>query len=340
MTDSLETSVEARDARAARTARLSIVRLGTLFRIVNRSAGIAYGREIGYCKNDWLLISFIGEQSEPVHVNETAARLLLDKAQVSRVMARLVEAGVLVRDKDRGPLQLSSRGRGVFTRINRVRHERNQALTKSIPREDLQVLDAVFDKLFAGAQVVLDKERRIASKPVLPASKRTPRPRLPDAPSGRRSPRGYVAPLIVPDLQILLRLLGQSAKLAYSRVTGLANSDYLTLTHIARNAPLTLTDLTVLLDRDKSQVVRSLGRLVSSGHALLSQNRGPFSSIVTLTPAGDEAYAAIVAEARRRDEILLSALSRTERRTFNAVVDRLTENALGLLDHERNPTTA
>jgi DNA-binding MarR family transcriptional regulator len=343
MTDSIdvnaEARAEARDVRAGRTERLSIVRLGTLFRIINRSAGIAYGREIGYCKNDWLLISFIGEQSGPVHVNETATRLLLDKAQVSRVMARLAEAGILLRDHDRGPLHLSKKGRSVFTRINRVRHERNQALTKSIPRKDLQILDEVFDKLFAGAHVFLDEERRLASKPILPASKRTSRPRVPDAPSGGRSSPGYVAPLIVPDLQILLRLLGQSAKLAYSRATGLANSDYLTLTHIARNAPLTLTELTLLLDRDKSQVVRSLGRLVSSGHAQISENRGPFSAIVTLKPAGEAAYDAIVAEAHRRDQILLSELSRTERRTFDAVVDRLTENALNLLTDERSSVT-
>lgn len=320
--------------RAEKTQRLSVVRLGTLYRLIMRSAGNAYGRELGYCNNDWLLISFIGEQDGPVQVTEVAARLLLDKAQVSRVAARLVGAGVLLRDHDRGPFRLSKKGEEIFVRILQIRHDRNVALLDSVPLKDLQVLDKIFDKLFAGAHKLLEEERRRASRPAPSASQRTPRPAVADTLSRADGPETFAPLLIVPDLHALLRVLRQSAKADYGRATGLANSDWLTLTHIARNAPVTLSELTTLLDRDKSQVGRSLGRLVSSGYALLGERRGPFSAMVALTPEGEALYDAVVAEAERRNEIFLAELTAKERRVLDSVTERLMKNALVLLERE------
>lgn len=79
-----------------------------------------------------------------------------------------------------------------------------------------------------------------------------------------------------------------------------------------------------------------MGRLVSSGYAHLGEDRGPLSSIVTLTLAGETAYEAIVGEAQRRDEILLADLGRDERSALDAVADRMMKNALDLLARERS----
>jgi DNA-binding MarR family transcriptional regulator len=335
MDSPLDASVETLSLRVAQVQRLLVVRLGTFRRIVMRSAGIAYERELGLPENDWLLVSFIGMHEGPVLASEIAARLLYDKAQVSRVASRLVEAGLVLRDHDRGPLRLSKRGLEDFDRIQRILLARNRALLKSVSEKDLVVLDKVLDKLFASARALLEDERRLSPRPAAAGDQAVTRPGR-EGDSWRTGlTAAAIRPLIMPDLHVLLRLLRQSATLAYGRVTGLPDFDWLTLSNIAMSAPLTLTDLIVALDRDKSQVGRAVNRLIALGLAARHKERGVASEVVTITPAGEAAYDAIAREAHRRDERLTADLTVRERRALTSILDRLTQNALDLLMREK-----
>jgi DNA-binding MarR family transcriptional regulator len=333
----LDESAGAFVARVKVMQRLLVVRLATLRRIVMRSAGIAYGRELGLCDNDWLVLTFIGMQRKPVLAVEIGRRLVLDKGQISRVVSRLVDAGLVVRQAARGPLGLSRVGRRVYGRIERIIEQRNAALLDAIGADEQRILDPALDKLFAGADVLLADERRFAGLEVEREFEHIERPgrvgdawRWPQLPAGEGARR-----LIMPDLQVLLRHLRQSAKLAYGRVTGLSNFDWLTLTYIAMQGPLTLVDLIALLDRNKSQVGRALNRLVAQGIASRAKQAGVSSVVVAITAKGEAAYEAVLEEARRRDERLIADLTMREYRTLVSILDRMTENALALLEHER-----
>lgn len=338
MASPLDAPPDVRTARVAQVQRLFVVRLAILRRIVQRSASIAYEREVGLSDNDWLMISFIGLHEPPVLAAQISERLLYDKGQVSRVATRLIEADLLLRDHDRGPLRLSKAGLAVFARIQRIVRVRNEALLKGIPDADLLLLDRVLDKLFAGAIALLDEEERRLD----PQDGHSPQNIVTTRP-GRdgddwRTPSSEAAPAnrpITPDLHVLLHLLRHSARQAYGRVTGLSNFDWLTLSNIAVSTPLTLADLIVALDRNKSQVGRALNRLIALGLASRKKERGIASVVITITPAGEAAYEAIAIEAGRRDALLVADLTRAEQRALVSMLDRLTQNALDLLTQEK-----
>jgi DNA-binding MarR family transcriptional regulator len=143
------------------------------------------------------------------------------------------------------------------------------------------------------------------------------------------------AELIVPDLYMLLRLLRRSADLAFSRVTGLSNFDWRALARIEVSGPLTLSDLITGLDRNKSQVGRAVERLVVLQLVERKKEPGVSSVVLATTNAGKAAYDLILREAQRRHNVLIDELTIREHRGLQSVLDRLTQNALDILERER-----
>lgn len=312
--------------------RLLVVKLATLRRIVQRSAGLAFGRETGLSDFDWLVVWFIGVRGAPT-ATEVSECLQRDKGQVSRAVSRLTRAGIVARSQLRSPLTLTPRGEDVLARIERLVASRNQALFAGVTDEQRAMLSATIDALFKNGDAILANERRLErGDDASGTNEAEPPAREPWRPSRLQQD----PPLLAPDLYLLLRLLQRSADLAYSRVTGLSNFDWRMVTHISVNGPLTLADLIISADRNKSQVGRAVERLVTLGLIDRKKEPGVSSVVLSLTRAGATAYATIETEARRRDAVLVEALSAAEHRCLQNVLDRLTENALGLVARERS----
>jgi DNA-binding MarR family transcriptional regulator len=228
----------------------------------------------------------------------------------------------------RSPILLTARGEEVRRRIERLVASRNHALLEDVTNEQRKALEAIIATLFKSASAILQTERRLADGRPDDAASEAWRPSLLQRPDAD-------PPLLAPDLYLLLRLLQRSAELAYNRVTGLSNFDWRLITHIAMAGPMTLSDLIVSIDRNKSQVGRAVERLAALGLVTRRKERGVSSVVLSMAPAGEDAYQKIAAEARRRDAILVEELTIREYRNLQDLLDRLTENALSLLARER-----
>ncbi len=305
--------------------RLIGVRLATLRQIVQRSAGLAFGRETGLSDFDWLVIWFIGSQENPVAA-DVSESLQRDKGQVSRAVTRLTAGGLISREHLRAPLVLTPLGRDVFARIGRLVRARNEAMLEGVNAEGRALFDGTLDKLFRSAMTLLLQERRDDGEPI--SSREVWRP-------SRMQPTHPAPDLIVPDLYMLLRLLRRSADLAFSRVTGLSNFDWRTLAYVEVEGPLTLSNLISGLDRNKSQVGRAVERLATLDLVVRKKEAGVSSVVVATTDAGKAAYDLIFREAQRRHNILVDELTMREHRGLQSMLDQLTQNALGLLERER-----
>ena len=85
---------------AALTIRdLLSYRLHVVANLLSRGAAMRYRREFGVSLWEWRTIALLGAQA-PLSLNELAAAAGLDKSQMSRVVAGLVERGLVARGAD------------------------------------------------------------------------------------------------------------------------------------------------------------------------------------------------------------------------------------------------
>ncbi len=342
ITTEREASPKSAAAGRPQLGRLLVVRLARLRRIMQRSASSAFGRETGLNDFDWLVILFVGAHGSPV-ITEIGGCLRRDKGQVSRSVARLTASGLITRDHLRAPLVLTRSGRETYKRILRLLKARNSALLEGVSVDERRLLNGVIDKLFRGADALLAHERPLAEGE--PGGAEGVDGAEGDADTDNWRSSRSVDPsspdwLVMPDLHQLLRLLRKSAGLAHGRVTGLSHFDWRTITHIEVNGPLTLSRLIVTLDRNKSQVGRAVARLVELGLVQRRREDGVASIVLSTTPAGRAAYDLIVEESKRRDAVLVEQLTPGEHQALDSILDRLVENAGGLLARERERVAA
>lgn len=327
----LDAQTETFVARANELQDMIGVRLAALRQIVQRSASMAFGRETGLSDFDWMVVWMIGAH-ESLVAAELSDKLQRDKGQVSRAVSRLTAADVISRDHLRAPLRLTAYGRELFERIGQMIRARNETMLTDVTPEERLVLGRVIDKLFRGATELFETERRLQTRVVASedgvddvGARDTWRP----------STTAGAPELIVPDLYMLLRLLRRSADLAYSRVTKLSNFDWRALSHIWMRGPLTLSDLIVSLDRNKSQVGRAVERLVAQDLVERSKAPGLASVSLSATAVGKAAFDRFLEEARRRHDLMVAELTAEERDEFASILDKLTQNALRMLSQER-----
>lgn len=102
---------------------------------------------------------------------------------------------------------------------------------------------------------------------------------------------------------------------------------------LARNAPMTASDLVARSPLDKASVSRSIASLVErklvsvEPHATDARSRR-----LVLTRAGWKLYDRIAPRSAARQKALLSVLSENEQRTLFRALDKLTNRAVELLD--------
>ncbi len=318
--------------------RLLVVRIGTLRRVVHRSAKLAYARESGLGEFEWRVLLFVGAHARPTPrvVSDSLRR---DKGQVSRAVARLTAAGLIEREGARAPLRLTEDGGKVHARMHRLQGERNAALLNGLGAQDRRKLDACLDKLFSAALQLLDEERALQGLGVdkLKGDDGRKRPsRLGDRwRASRETDPASPDWLVVPDLHVLMQLLQESAALSYKRTAGLAHFDRHTVSNMAVAGPLALADLAEALDRDMTQASRAVGRLAEQGIVTRRRRPGGSRLILSLSEKGWEVFEKIHAEARRRDRVLIGELTITECERLFRILDRMTRNALALIVREQ-----
>jgi DNA-binding MarR family transcriptional regulator len=149
------------------TLELTTLRLSKLADLMNRAASLAYPRSSGLSDSECRIIAWVCEMP-PFSINDLAARLHRDVAQVSRTVKKLVAAGLLHRASRRGgpgvlisPTQL---GYAVFTPLAMLARQRNATVIAGLTSDEIKHLDRCIAIMTKNALKQLANEKRRQSR--------------------------------------------------------------------------------------------------------------------------------------------------------------------------------
>lgn len=132
-------------------------------------------------------------------------------------------------------------------------------------------------------------------------------------------------------LSVLQLAVSRSLAQIYAERFDLTRYEWRVLAVLAREAPLTAAEVAERTSMDKVQVSRAVARLIAAGRLAretdpMDRRRAPLRP----TPAGRALYRQIVPLAKARERQLTSALTPTETRVLDRILDKLHRRAQDL----------
>jgi len=129
-------------------------------------------------------------------------------------------------------------------------------------------------------------------------------------------------------LHSLHKLTDRLSQAAYVQEAGIPLSEGRCLSAVGAFTPLSVNELALRANLNKGQASRAAQALVEQGLVLkspsLTDGRGV---VLTLTPAGEQVYARVMAVVHRRNHDILACLSPKERGQLDALIGRLVDHA-------------
>jgi DNA-binding MarR family transcriptional regulator len=143
-------------------------RLNMLAHMSSKIAALINEREFELDSREWRIIGLLGAFS-PFSLQALAREVNVDKSQASRIVAGLIQRGILQRGADetdgRGvQLSLSPAGRVIYRKVFPKAVKRNEALLSVLSDEDRMCLERILTQLTDRAGVLLDEARLKTSK--------------------------------------------------------------------------------------------------------------------------------------------------------------------------------
>jgi DNA-binding MarR family transcriptional regulator len=131
-------------------------RLSVLTLAVSRTLARLYSERFGLTVPEWRAMAVLGHE-QPLSANDICARTNMDKVQVSRAIARLFKAGLVIRhtdpgDRRRAVLWLSPRGLAAYGEIVPKARALEEELLKVLTSKERAQFDRLLDKLTARAR--------------------------------------------------------------------------------------------------------------------------------------------------------------------------------------------
>jgi len=138
-------------------------------------------------------------------------------------------------------------------------------------------------------------------------------------------------------LNLLANLSTRIAVMRNEREHGLSMRDWRIVALLGAFAPMSLNHLAREANLDKSQASRGVAELIERRLISRATDETDGRGVkLSLTAAGRGVYRRVFPKAVARNERLLSALTLTERRALQPILEKLTERALTLLADERS----
>lgn len=319
------------DGGAARR-NLLYARLITFMQLAEESAEIAYPRRLHMPNISRQLIFMIGLYGS-VASKDLAMASGREKAQISRGVKVLAQAGLVDRTESRRSISLSPAGRATFLDVMKVARERDNMLRRGLADDEIARFLEMTATLIDRASSIFVADEQTAAIDLQERSS-VHHPPEPDADLPRTSiEEPSFRDLILPWLQSLLTYMRRSGTTLFRREVGLSNFEWRLLSLIAETQPINLSSLIALVSRDKSQVARMVKQLHAAG-LIDRRDEGRVNAALTMTPAGHACYARIRAISIERDRFLFGGHGAEERTFYFEVMDRLTANAAAMLDEE------
>lgn len=133
-------------------------------------------RELGISRRDWRALAFLARH-EALPAMAFARAAGLDKVIASRLVANLVERGLVVRRREPADgrialLSLSARGRELYEEALVLTAAYNESLARVLDEDEARLLEGVLARLTERAQALLAEERALggagADAPAMP----------------------------------------------------------------------------------------------------------------------------------------------------------------------------
>lgn len=131
--------------------RFTPYRLYTLSRAVSGTLAEIFLIRFGLTVHEWRCVAVLGN-FQPLSANEICERANMDKVQVSRALAKLVDGGLVLRntnreDRRRSRLRLSARGKRLYEKIIPLAKSWEAKLLDALTDQERQQLDRIINKL-------------------------------------------------------------------------------------------------------------------------------------------------------------------------------------------------
>ncbi|WP_433272297.1 MarR family winged helix-turn-helix transcriptional regulator [Actinosynnema sp. CS-041913] len=137
-------------------------RLNRVANAMSRSAALRYRREFDVSLGEWRTIALLGAEA-PLTLNQLARLAALDKAQMSRVVAKLSERGLVLREFGAGrttQLTLTRKGAALYRGLITAANERDRAFLVCLTEPERAALDSALEKLATLARALERAEER------------------------------------------------------------------------------------------------------------------------------------------------------------------------------------
>jgi DNA-binding MarR family transcriptional regulator len=136
-------------------------RLSILSNTVSGAIARQYAEGYGLSVPDWRVMAVLG-LAQPLTQKEVCARTRMDKVQVSRAVARLLDLGNIDRvvddaDRRRAHLRLSARGEAIYAEVAPATLEWETRLLEGFSKEERRAVDTLVAKLQAAAEALDDE---------------------------------------------------------------------------------------------------------------------------------------------------------------------------------------
>ncbi len=294
--------------------------------LAEESGQIAYPRRLHMPDINRQLIFMLGVLGSPTSTDLVAASGR-EKAQISRGIKALSEAGLINRPTTRGGISLNDAGKILLDEILAVADERNAALLEGMAPADVERFMGMTGALIDRASAIFVADERVSP---VDAGERSRLHHPPTIAAGK----GVRPPLVLPWLQSLMTYLRRSGDNLFLREVGLSIFEWRVLMEIEENRPVNLSRLIAHLTRDKSQVARMVKQLSAAG--LIERiDEGRTNVSLTLTDAGRASYERICTIGEQRDSFMFADYTPDDRAFYIGMMIRLTGNARLMLEREK-----
>ena len=141
--------------------------------------------------------------------------------------------------------------------------------------------------------------------------------------------------LVSQRILVLSNLLRRAAGLRYRRLLDLQAGEWGVVAELGHRSPCTLNDLAGRIGVDKTQLSRTVSRLIARGLVRRKPNPRDNREVrLSLTPKGEECYGAIMRAGAAANRSLLADLSPRGQEQLVELIDRITARARELLNKE------
>jgi DNA-binding MarR family transcriptional regulator len=157
----MDTRTTERHIARAHDIREHIVFRMALFATITDRAGRLSFNGFGLSLREYRILAVIGYM-QPVTLTDLVAECYLDKGQVSRNIAKLVDGGLVARSKGKseaergGQLRLTPDGEHLLKQALARGDELNAEMAHNLTDEELAVLSSALDKLLVTARAKFD----------------------------------------------------------------------------------------------------------------------------------------------------------------------------------------